>query len=107
MVVAYSVHGGKGLCGQAHIYDSYYTLVTHTSGVQKLALADNLGPLTQSGKKTPTICDGESYDIYAVATDYPAYEASYPNNLSQLPLIKGPNGQADVSTSDKLFGLYP
>jgi hypothetical protein len=107
MVVAYAVHGGKGLCGQAHVYDSYYTIVTHTTGAQKLALADNLGPLTQSGKKTPTICDGESYDIYAAATDYPAYEASYPNNLAQLPLIKGPNGQADVSTSDKLFGLYP
>jgi hypothetical protein len=101
------VHGGKGLCGQAHIYDAYYTLVTHSAGLQKLALADNLGPLTQSGKKTPTICKGESYDIYAAATDYPAYEASYPNNLSQLPLIKGPNGQADVTTSDKLFGLYP
>jgi len=107
MVVAYAVHGGKGLCGQAHVYDSYYTIVTHTTGAQKLALADNLGPLTQSGKKTPTICDGESYDIYAAATDYPAYEASYPNNLAQLPLIKGPSGQADVSTSDKLFGLYP
>jgi hypothetical protein len=107
MVVAYAVHGGKGLCGQAHVYDSYYTIVTHATGAQKLALADNLGPLTQSGKKTPTICDGESYDIYAAATDYPAYEASYPNNLAQLPLIKGPNGQADVSTSDKLFGLYP
>jgi hypothetical protein len=107
MVVAYAVHGGKGLCGQAHIYDAYYTLVTHSAGRQKLALADNLGPLTQSGKKTPTICKGESYDIYAAATDYPAYEASYPNNLSQLPLIKGPNGQADVTTSDKLFGLYP
>ncbi len=35
------------------------------------------------------------------------YESSYPQNLSELPLIKGPNGQADVSTSDKLFGLYP
>jgi hypothetical protein len=108
MVVVYAVHGGEpATCGQAHQFDSFYTIVTHTVGAQKLVLADNLGPLTQSGKQTPTICDGESYDIYAAAMDYPAYEASYPNNLSQLPLIKGPNGQADVSTSDKLFDTYP
>jgi hypothetical protein len=35
MVVAYAVHGGKGLCGQAHVYDSYYTIVTHTTGAQE------------------------------------------------------------------------
>jgi hypothetical protein len=107
MAVVFAEHGGNGTCGQAHVYDSYYTIVTHNAGAQKLALADNLGPLTQSGKKTPTLCDGESYDIYAAATDYPAYESSYPKNLEQLPLINGPNGQADVSTSDKLFGTYP
>ncbi|MFY9710450.1 MAG: hypothetical protein WAK88_09810, partial [Candidatus Cybelea sp.] len=72
-----------------------------------LTLADTLGPLTQSGAKTPTICHGQSYDVYAAATDYPAYDSSYPQNLSELPLIKGPNGQADVSTSDKLGGQYP
>ena len=44
------------------------------------------------------------YYIYAAATDYPAYEASYPQNLSQFPLIKAANGQADVSTSDSFFG---
>ncbi len=36
-----------------------------------------LGPLTQSGKATPTICPG-TYEIYAAGTNYPAYEASYP-----------------------------
>ncbi|HLY03654.1 MAG TPA: hypothetical protein VKR56_14305 [Candidatus Cybelea sp.] len=107
MVVAEAVNGGNGICGNAHIYDAYYTVVTHRTGAQKLVLADNLGLLTQSGQKTPTFCHRESYDMYAAAMDYPAYEASYPENLSQLPLIKGPNGQADVSTSDKLFGLYP
>jgi hypothetical protein len=35
------------------------------------------------------------------------YESSYPNNLSQLPVIRGSNGQADVSTSDVLNGTYP
>jgi hypothetical protein len=107
MVVVLAVHGGKGICAQSHIYDSYYTLVTHRVGAQRLTLADDLGPLTQSGKQTPTICHGEGYDVYAAAMDYPAYEASYPHNLSQLPLIEGPKGQADVSTSDKLLGLYP
>jgi hypothetical protein len=107
MVVVDAVRGGKGICASSHIYDSYYTVVTHRVGAQQLVLADDLGPLTQSGKKTPTICPKESYVVYAAAVDYPAYEASYPENLSQLPLIKGPSGQADVSTSDKLFGLYP
>lgn len=107
MVVVRAVAGGKGICAQSHIYDSFYTLVTHHAGAKNLTLADDLGPLTQSGKKTPTICKGESYDIYAAAMDYPAYEASYPQNLSQLPSIGGRHGQAAVSTSDKLFGLYP
>ena len=73
-------------------------------GTQKLVLADKLGPLTQSGKKTATICSKQNYQIYAAGTDYPAYEASYPKNLEQLPLIKAPNGQADVTTSDPLIG---
>lgn len=107
MIVVRAIEGGEGTCAQSHIYDSYNTLVTHRAGAQHITLPDNLGPLTQSGKPSPTICEGESYEIYAAAMDYPAYEASYPNNLSQLPLIKGPNGQADVSTSDKLFGTYP
>ncbi len=54
-----------------------------------LTLPDDLGPLTQSGKKTPTICPKGSYQIYAVGADYPAYEASYPKNLSQLPRDPG------------------
>ncbi|HVN69014.1 MAG TPA: hypothetical protein VMU38_05145 [Candidatus Binatia bacterium] len=98
---------GKGICVQSHETDSFYTVVTHGSGTQNLTLADDLGPLTQSGKKTPTICPKGSYQLYAVGVDYPAYEASYPNNLSQLPLIEGPNGQADATTSDILNGAYP
>jgi hypothetical protein len=42
-----------------------------------------------------------------VAANYPVYEASYPKNLSQLPVIRGNNGQADISTSDLLQGTYP
>jgi len=99
--------GKPGFCVQAHQTDSFYTVVTHGSGAQALTLADDLGPLTQSGKKTPTICPKGSYQIYGAGADYPAYEASYPNNLSQLPSIRGANGQADVTTSDILNGAYP
>ena len=70
-------------------------------------LADNLGPLTQSGKQTATICPKGTYQIYAAAFNYPAYEASYPKNLGQLPHIRGSDGQADVTTSDILNGQYP
>jgi hypothetical protein len=108
VVVRAAGNSGKpGFCVDAHQTDSYYTVVTSKGGTQELALADDLGPLTQSGKKTPTICPKGTYQIYGVAADYPAYEASYPNNLSQLPLIKGPSGRADVSTSDLLTGAYP
>ena len=103
--------GGSGItgssCVQAHSSDAFYTLVTHKQGAQGLALADDLGPLTQSGQKTPTICSKGRYDVYAAGVDYPAYEASYPNDLEQLPLIKGPNGQADVTTSNMLTESYP
>ena len=100
--------GEKGsFCVQAHTTGSYYTIVTHSGGVQNLTLADNLGPLTQSGKKTASVCPKASYYVYAVGADWPLYEASYPNDLSQLPQIKGPSGQADVTTSSILSGVYP
>jgi hypothetical protein len=102
--------GGSGStsCVEAsHQNDAYYTVVAHHSGAQQLALPDEIGPLTQSGQKSVTICPQQTYEIYAAGVDYPAYEASYPNNLSQLPLIKGPNGQADVTTSDLLTAAYP
>jgi hypothetical protein len=103
--------GGSGKSGTpcflAHSSDAFYTLVTHKAGPQALKLADDLGPLTQSGQKTQTICPEQSYDVYAVGADWPVYEASYPGNLSQLPVIKGPNGQADVTTSDVFSGMYP
>jgi hypothetical protein len=98
---------GHGICVQSHESDAFYTVVTHQGGTQKLVLADTLGPLTQSGQKTATICSKQSYQIFAAGTDYPAYEASYPENLEQFPLIKAPNGQADVTTSDALRSEYP
>lgn len=107
MVEVWAVHGGNGICGQDHNLDAFYTIVTHRIGPQSLALPDNIGPYTQSGKKTPSLCSGEEYLLYAVGTDFPAYESSYPNDLSQLPHITGKNGQADITTSDKARGTYP
>jgi hypothetical protein len=98
---------GIGICVQAHTYDAYYTVVTHGSGSQALALPDEIGPLTQSGQKSRTICPEGTYQVYAAGVDWPLYESSYPKNLSQLPLIKGRNGQADVTTSDVLTAAYP
>src|SRR5580700_2706358 len=61
-------------CDLSHTTDSFYTIVTHKTGAQHLVLADELGPLTQSGKKTPSICSGEAYDVYAVGADWPVSE---------------------------------
>lgn len=110
LVVVRSV-GGSGVTGSAcviaHAQDAFYTVVTHKVGSQQLALADMLGPLTQSGKQTQTICPKGEYQVYAAGVNYPAYESSYPSNLSQVPPIKGADGQADVTTSDYLTGSYP
>lgn len=109
LVVIRAVGGsGQPSCVQAsHETDAFYTVVAHHTGEQSLNLGDDLGPLTQSGQKTPTICPQGLYEVYAAGADYPAYESSYPNNLSQLPPIKGPSGQADVTTSDLLTATYP
>jgi hypothetical protein len=108
MAVVRAIGGsGQGICLQSHQSDAFYTIVAHNTGTQTLTLADDLGPLTQSGKKTATICSKQSYQIFAAGTDYPAYEAAYPQNLSQFPSIEAPNGQADVTTSDALRDAYP
>ena len=94
-------------CLIAHSLTTYYTLVAHGAGTKSLKLAPMLGPLTGSGVATNTICKGESYQVYAAGTDYPAYESAYPQNLSVVPRIRASNGQADVTTSGLLTGSYP
>ena len=98
---------GVGPCVQSHPVDSFSTLIARHPGRARLTLPDDVGPLTGSGRPSPTICPKGSYQIYAVGADYPLFEASYPSNLSQLPRISGSNGQADVTTSDILNGAYP
>jgi hypothetical protein len=98
---------GTGDCVLAHTSDAYYTMVAKHAGFAQVALPDNIGPQTQSGQPSATICPDGTYQVYAVGTDYPAYEAAYPSNLAQLPQIRGSNGQADITTSDFLTGAYP
>jgi hypothetical protein len=100
----------------------YYTLRTTTIGTQTLTLPNNLGPTTQSGATTHTLCTsaesaafnanfgttgGDNYRVYAVGFDYPAYAAAYPFNTSQTPVITGAGGQSDVTTSAPTTGKYP
>ncbi len=98
---------GTGDCVVAHAADAYYTLVANRPGTQTMNLPDNIGPKTQSNQPSATICPSGSYQLYAVGANFPMYESSYPKNLSQLPVIRGSNGQADISTSDVLQGTYP
>lgn len=109
VVVVVRAIGGSGIgsCLQSHALDSFTTLFTKATGGVRLFLPDDLGPATDSGQPSATICPKGSYQIYAAGADYPLYEASYPNDLSQLPQIAGRNGQADVTTSDMLDGAYP
>jgi hypothetical protein len=76
-----------------------YALVTHSSGIQSFVFSANLGPPDDAGAPTPTFCGGSGATAYAVGFDYPAYESSYPFNVSQTPTITNSNGQADVTTS--------
>lgn len=109
IAVVRSIHGsGTGSCAAARTqFDSFYTIVSHSHGSLHLVLPPMLGPPTQSGESTQSICPQGNYTAYAAGFDYSAYEASYPKNLSQLPVISGNNGQADVTTSDVLQGMYP
>jgi hypothetical protein len=106
-IVRADARTGVGDCILAHTSDSYYTLVAKHSGTQRLPLPDNIGPQTSTGQPSASLCPQSTYQVYAVGADYPAYEAAYPQNLAQLPHIRGANGQADVTTSDMLTGQYP
>jgi hypothetical protein len=108
MVVVHALRdSGIGDCVLAHTAEAYYTLVARHGGTAHLFLPDSIGPRTSSGQPSATICPKGTYQLYAAGFNYPAYEASYPQNLAQLPRIRGSNGQADATTSDLQTGLYP
>jgi len=100
--------------------NQFYTVLTTQTGPQQLTVPPNLGPTNGTGS-TPTICSakanqiatgnpnapGDTYSVYAVGFDYPAYGAAYPFNLSQTPHFTGPNGQVDVTLTESASFQYP
>ena len=70
--------------------DSFYTVVAHRAGSHALTLGRRSRTADAVGQKDADDLPQGTYQIYAVGADYPAYEASYPKNLSQLPLIQRP-----------------
>jgi hypothetical protein len=81
------------------------------TGALVAPLPDKLGPCVGSGCQngpgaTATIPTGDSYVVYVVTYDYPAFEAGPPGNTNQTPVIVGANGQADLSMSRLLLGVY-
>lgn len=74
-------------------------------------LPDKLGACTGQGcqngpNATQSLSSSDSYTIYAIAYDYPAFEASPPGSSSQTPAITGSGGQADISMSPLTTGTY-
>jgi hypothetical protein len=83
------------------------------SGVLPPKLGSCIGQGCQNGPNaTPSINPAnppnpaDSYIVYAIAYDYPAFEASPPGSTSQSPVIAGAGGQADISMSPLLSATY-
>ena len=81
------------------------------TGVLNGTLPDKLGACSGQGcqngpNATQSLSTGDSYTIYAISYDYPAFEASPPGSTSQLPVIVGSSGQADISMSQLTNGTY-
>jgi hypothetical protein len=81
------------------------------TGALSGTLPDKLGPCSGQGcqngpNATQSLSSGDSYTIYAIAYDYPSFEASPPGSTSQTPVIAGAGGQADLSMSPLTNGSY-
>lgn len=99
------------------IPSNYYSiLLTGHAGAQTVVLSNNLGPPDASGKPTDTLCTvaddrkpnvnpSHTYSATAVGFDYPAFEASYPQNSMLAPTIANAQGQADLTVSDPIVGV--
>ncbi|HTJ27892.1 MAG TPA: hypothetical protein VMA36_17170 [Candidatus Limnocylindria bacterium] len=91
-------------------YPAYYTLYFKGPGTQTVTGME--GPRGANGQ-TPSICtagqntaaagattDADTFTVQELGFDYPAYEASYPNSLSNpSPTILGAAGQDDITIS--------
>ncbi len=82
------------------------------TGTQTFTLPNNLGvcavlvPGCNTSHPGASIASGDQYLVYAVSFDYPQFEAEPPGNTSQTPTISGTGGQADISMSPALSGVY-
>lgn len=85
----------------------FYT-VGPISAAGTFTLPNNLAPCTVKGctGSSPSIATGDTFKIYAVSFDYPAFEAAPPGSTSASPTITGANGQADLSVSTVTAGTY-
>jgi len=83
----------------------YYTVLVRGAGPQTATLPPNLGPVA-AGVASPSFTTGDGYSIRIVSVDYPAFEASPPGNLEQLPTLTGAAGQADISYAQLRSGTY-
>ncbi len=105
-----------------------YAVVVRSPGRQLVTFSSNLGPPDGSGQPKHTFCTNadlaaanatlkaEGYPavpsasftplVTAVGFDYPAYEASYPFDLTSAPTIVNGAGQADVTTSYPVNAMY-
>lgn len=88
----------------------YYTVGPITAA-GTFSLPDTLGPCSAKGcganDTTPSISSGDTYQVYAVSFDYPAFEAAPPANTSQSPTISNAKGQADLAVSAPQALAYP
>jgi hypothetical protein len=91
---------------------TYYYTIGPVTSAGTVTLPDNLAPcVPPAGQQhcsgaAGTLQSGDSYTVYAVSFDYPAFEAGPPGNKSQTPTITGSNGQADLSVSAPVKYAY-
>lgn len=99
-------------CHGAYKAPYYYTIVDKTPGpaAVTVTLPGNVGPiLPTTGTASPTFCMGDRYRVYAVGTDYLAYESGpgqpASGGLAQVPsFLNGP--QSDITISTRASGTY-
>lgn len=71
-------------------------------------LPPNLAPCTTPGctGSAGSIATGDTYSVYAVSFDYPAFEAAPPQSKTATPTITGSSGQADLAVSTVTNATY-
>jgi hypothetical protein len=93
--------GGTSCLGASLATPVYYTVVMRATGTATLP-AGALCSATDNSPPGGTAADGDAFTVQVIGFDYPAYEASYPNSLSNAaPSLAGlgASHQADVTIS--------